>query len=83
MHNLIIHALAVWSGDERKCKIRATIRSGKPVRGDEVWFHTRDLAKKKLTIADVHESPRLSTIALEGEPDAVAALEGGMYLRQD
>jgi len=83
MHNVIIHALAVWPEEKGKCKIRATIRSGTPGRGDEVWFETRNLSRKMLTITDVRESPRLSTIALEGDPEAVAALEGGMYLRKD
>lgn len=81
MQNLLIHALAVWPEKTGKCKIRATIRSGDPRQGDEVWFETRELERKKLIVGDVRQSPRLSTISLEGDPQDIAALEGGMYLR--
>ena len=81
MQNLLIHALAVWPEKTGTCKIRATIRSGDPRQGDEVWFETRELERKKLIVGDVRQSPRLSTISLEGDPQDIAALEGGMYLR--
>lgn len=80
---LLIHVLAVFPEKEGKCKVRATIRSGDPRRGDKVWFETRELHRKNLVVCDVRPSPRLSTITLEGNPDDVAALEGGMYLRND
>ena len=80
MEKLLIHALAVWPESQGKCKIRATVRAGDPKAGDEVWFECRDLQSRRLVVQDVRITPRLSTIALQGEPDDVEALEGGMYL---
>ena len=80
MERILIHALAVWPGSEGNCKIRATVRAGEPKTGDEMWFEGRDLQSRMLVIHDVRITPRLSTIALRGEPDDVQALEGGMYL---
>lgn len=80
---ILIHALAKWPEEEGACRIRATIRSGHPREGDELWFETRDLARKKLTVREVKKSERLSTISLSGMPSDIAALEGGMYLRSE
>jgi len=80
MDTLLIHALAVWPQGKGRCKIRATVRAGEPHAGDEVWFECRDLQSRRLVVQDVRITPRLSTIALEGDPDDVDALVGGMYL---
>jgi hypothetical protein len=80
MERILIHALAVWPETQGRCKIRATVRAGEPKAGDEVWFEGRDLQSRRLVVQDVRVTPRLSTIALEGDPDDVDALEGGMYL---
>ena len=80
MEKILIHALAVWPEGQGRCKIRATVRAGDPQAGDEVWFECRKLQSRKLVVQDVRITARLSTIALEGNPDDVDALEGGMYL---
>ena len=83
MQKLLIHALAVFPGEDGTCKIRSTIRSGDPQQGDAVWFETLDLTRKTLTVHEVQRSSRLSTITLKGDPDAITALTGGMYLRSE
>lgn len=77
---LLIHALAIHAEKAGTVRARVTVRLGKPVVGDRLWFEGTDRIRRELEIIDIKRSDRLSTITFSGTDDDLKYFVGGTYL---